>query len=70
MNHPDEPAPVSYAIGDDIAEKPETVISFVVEGENDCPMFVMEKWDTEAWITASVDSLHAVEPEPPEGESY
>lgn len=57
MDHPDEPAGISYSPAGLIEDKPEKVISIVVTDQDDDPVGVLEKWSGDAWIYADAESL-------------
>jgi len=70
MNHPDDPVEQSVAGSGDVQNVPDCPISVVVTDAENNPAGLLEKWDTNSWIYASSDCLQALEPEPPDGESY
>lgn len=57
MINPDKPAKVSISGAGDVSEVPDSADSFVTYDKEGNPDSLLEKWDSETWIWASVESL-------------
>jgi len=57
VRHPYDPVDQSYCPGGVIEEEPETVVSLAVSDKKDDPVAILERWTSEAWIYAEIDSL-------------